>query len=353
MMIEEQLRLGFVDRMPRRPYCSDDLGNGLKIRGIDIALKHKYIQPNPPGLKYWLVFDIDRPGAALAWENGLPPPNWVATNPENGHAHMAWGVEIPVYTASEARLKPLRLAAAIEDTYTERLRADKFYAGLITKNPVHESWRVQWLTAHLYDLGELAEYVDLTKIPLKKPRRKVNSELGGLFRNVQLFDSLRYWAYDAVLGFRLNGSNFDAWLKAVSEKANGLNVFPAPLPENEVMHTAKSVARWVWKHYTGRMTDEAFSARQAARGKRRAVQRRHETSESIRRAYAGILEAGQCPTKVAVAAAAGLSREALTRDYKQLWSELEAGVNLAISSPGTDQKSAPSLYVGGAPALAV
>jgi hypothetical protein len=333
MLVQEQLSLDFARRMPRKPYCSDNVSHeGLKIRGFENAIKHKYIQINPPGLQYWLVFDLDE--GAQSWEDALlPPPNWQAFNPANGHSHVAYGIAAPVYKGSEARQKPLRLAAAIEEKYCESMRADRYYVGLITKNPTHHAWRVNWLTSHLYDLGELAEYVDLTGVGgFKKARPKLNKDSNGLFRNVQLFDALRYWAYDNVLAYRVSGSRSDKWFEAVKAKAAEFNNFPAPLPACEVGHTAKSVARWVWKHYTGRLTDEAFSARQAQRGKRRAAQRREGTSEAIRAAFAGLVEAGQRPTKKAVAEVVGISRQKLSEDYAGLWNELVMScVTLAIS----------------------
>jgi hypothetical protein len=38
---------GSADRLPRRPYCSDDLEAGLRIRSLHQALSKPYIQVNP------------------------------------------------------------------------------------------------------------------------------------------------------------------------------------------------------------------------------------------------------------------------------------------------------------------
>ncbi|EQD70371.1 Plasmid replicase, bacterial, partial [mine drainage metagenome] len=66
-----------AEHLPRRPYCSDDLVYGLQIRPRETALKKKLIQLNPPGICRFLVFDIDRVGASLEWENAsLPEPTW-------------------------------------------------------------------------------------------------------------------------------------------------------------------------------------------------------------------------------------------------------------------------------------
>lgn len=316
----EQLTLDLFERLPRRPYCADDLAAGVRIRGLEQALKCRYIQPNPPDLKFWLVYDIDRAAGAMAWDDvNLPAPNWSATNPKNGHAHLAYGIRVPVYTADPEHDKPLRLAAAIDQAYREKLKADLGYVGLITKNPTHPDWLVSWHTHHLYELGELAEWVELPR----KVRKNARLDYG-LGRNVTLFEKLRYWAYAAVLEYRLNGAKYEQWHQAVLAQASKYNDFPAPLPENEVGHTAKSVSKWVWNRYTGRMSDEAFTQRQAARGKRRAEQRRAGTTAEITEAYATLARNGKKPTKRAVAELVGISHQKLSEDYKGLWITLEA-----------------------------
>ena len=46
-----------------------------------------------------MLFDIDREGGALAWEdNGLPMPAWATINRENRHAHLAYALAAPVLT---------------------------------------------------------------------------------------------------------------------------------------------------------------------------------------------------------------------------------------------------------------
>lgn len=81
-----------------------------------------------------------------------------------------------------------------------------------------------------------------------------------------MFDLLRYWAYDSVLEY-LVSSNFKTWQQDVLATAERFNTFPEPLQRNELKNTANSVAKWVWRHYTKRWTDEEFSLVQAERGR--------------------------------------------------------------------------------------
>ena len=139
----QQLALALDERTPHRPYCTDDLRAGLRIRTRRAALRLPYIQANPPHLRFWMLHDIDRPGGALAWEDaGLPPPAWAAINRDNMHAHLAWGLSAPVLTGDAGRAEPIRYLCAIESAYRAALDADPGYSGLITKNPLHERWQV-------------------------------------------------------------------------------------------------------------------------------------------------------------------------------------------------------------------
>ena len=142
----------FVDRIPRRPYCSDDPAQGLLIRPQATALAYRHIQHNPPPHVSCLVFDVDRKPHEQHWregyhewrERGLPAPHWISINPENGNYHLGYLLASPVARTSAAKLKPLRYLAAIEHVLARRLGADMGYVGLITKNPVHSDWWTIW-----------------------------------------------------------------------------------------------------------------------------------------------------------------------------------------------------------------
>lgn len=266
--IQQQL---FNDtRLPRRPYCSDDPDHGLKIRQLKTALRRKHIQLNPPKLFFWLALDVDRPGGGLAWEDAyLPCPNWSTVNPENGHAHLVWGLEAPVLTTEAARAAPLRYLDSIRRAYTDLARADKGYAGLVSKNPTHGAWRTFWGHAHLFDLGELAEYVP----DLNRYSRRSGEEIErvGIGRNVSLFETVRHWSYKEIRLFRGAGRrHFDVWhehVRSEVEKRNG--DFTDPLPYSEIKSIAKSIAKWTWQQDPA--AEAKFKKRQSERGQKGGI----------------------------------------------------------------------------------
>jgi hypothetical protein len=206
-----------------------------------MALTRKYIQLNPPKMKSFVIFDIDRPGAALAAEDGyLPPPSLTMINPANMHAHVVYVLKTPVCVSAAGRSAPQRYYEAVRRAYTERLGADPVYAGLIAKNPWHEAWQTIEDGNAVYELGELAKVVTLPN----KPQKRDNPQ----GRNCTLFDTLRHWAYDAIRQYLAPGGEA-AWHSVVLGEAVALNDFANPLPGQEIMHIARSVARWTWRHF--------------------------------------------------------------------------------------------------------
>ncbi|MEH8120041.1 replication initiation protein [Aeromonas allosaccharophila] len=261
----------FVDRIPRRPYCSDDPAQGLLIRPQATALAYRHIQHNPPPHVSCLVFDVDRKPHEQHWregyhewrERGLPAPHWISINPENGNYHLGYLLASPVARTSAAKLKPLRYLAAIEHVLARRLGADMGYVGLITKNPVHRDWWTTWHNHAPYPLDYLAEFCP--DADLAAYSRRSRKEVGGLGRNVTVFDNVREWAYSAVREYwRPNG--YEAWADAVRAACESANAFGreqgGPLPVSEIKATAKSISRWVWN----RFTPAGFSQVQAHRG---------------------------------------------------------------------------------------
>ena len=257
-MNNAQFKQDFYEKLPHKPYCSDDLGHGVIIRPKKMAIQKPYIQHNPPCLITSLVFDIDRSDAYFAWSDAdLPTPTWIAKNPKNCHAHIGYMLATPVCTTHRARQNVIEYLAKIEQAYSLALGADRGYSGLITKNPCHTVWENHIFGVEPYELNYLADFVELTE--LKTDLREVS----GLGRNCMMFDTVRYWAYKEIRAHR--GSTFDIWLRKVLEQCQNANgAFIEPLPYSEVKATAKSIARYCWKkdgyHY------QEFIDRQSRKG---------------------------------------------------------------------------------------
>ena len=170
----------FKARLPLKPYCTEDLDCGLKIRPAKSATQFPYIQPNTPTTIGWLVFDMDHdyPYSSMLryFDVNFPDATIIAKNQDNGHCHVFYAIATPVF-ASPGHLGPLKFLAAIQEAIRIKLDADAGYCGLIAKNPLHSRWHILTHSAAVYDLAYLADWLDLApaKNPAKSPQKAADT----------------------------------------------------------------------------------------------------------------------------------------------------------------------------------
>ena len=295
-------------RLPMHGYGTDDFMHGLRIYPIENLLTKALVQHNAKHSLAWLVYDLDSDTAMLDWEdNRCPAPNMIAINPENGHAHLFYGLEKPVHNYTHASPKALRYMAAIDVALTAKLGADRGYSKFISKNPIHERWLTFFPRIDLYDLDELADWLDLSK--LQDRRRRLPAE--GLGRNCTLFETLRLWAYRERRKDQQYFSE-EYFREACLWRAFAINAeFTPPLMHSEVRSTARSVSRWTWRN----MSAEGFRQYQRNVSKIAAAKRTEQSLELRRR----IVEtARNCPTLVQadIAALCGCDQGTVSRHLR-------------------------------------
>jgi hypothetical protein len=80
----------FESSLPKWLACTDELAASIQHHPRQKALKRAYIvTPTPSALVWAMVFDVDRPEAATAWQDApteCPRPNWVTRTPERSCA---------------------------------------------------------------------------------------------------------------------------------------------------------------------------------------------------------------------------------------------------------------------------
>ena len=260
------LRQSFPSLVPAKPYCADFLHDGLQIREKQSALERRHIQLNGPATFRWMLHDIDHPSAYFAHRDAnIPQPNVIAINRENGHGHSAVLLASPVARHSASRVEPLRFFGAVERGIARRIGADRHYSGLITKNPCHRHWLVEWRREEPYTLGELADWLWFEDM---RPDATVGTTLGA-GRNCTVFDELRKIAYREARQFKRAGQSEEMFRARLERVAIGINLqFAEALKSSEVRAIAKSVSKWTWH----RFSERKFSERQARCGARRAAQ---------------------------------------------------------------------------------
>lgn len=252
-----QLSYDFYERLPKKPYCADYLGYTF-IRACSKAALKKYIQVNHPDYHHFIVIDIDRKGAVLAWSDAnFHAPNLSIKNRKNAHAHLIYFLKFPVCTTAFENMKMIKYFAAIESALTERLGGDPAYAGVLAKNPLHLFWETTvWNETHFYTLDELADSLDLKG----HPRR--NELAIGVGRNCQTFEDVRKWSYKAIRRY-WSPNYYDAWYEAVLSHCEKVNTkFIESLPQSEIRAMAKSITKWTY----ARFTPSGFSEYQSKSG---------------------------------------------------------------------------------------
>jgi hypothetical protein len=219
---------------------TNDFEDGTKFRKREKVEQFAYCGLNQM-YRHYLSFDLDLSGAAFRYEDvGLPPPTIITINPLNTHCHYLYQLKTPVAFHSSSRIKPQQMFEGIQQAMTQQLRADNAYTHFLTKNPIHPRWKVITHAA-TYDLGDFTEYLE-PKILRARPLPDDVSVRG---RNDQLFHTIRLWGYRAVHQF----NSEEQWHEAMQSQAEGVNqTFDEPLAVKEVHNTAKTTARWIWKH---------------------------------------------------------------------------------------------------------
>jgi len=295
----------FRERLPWHGFATDDLTHGLRLYPAAELLGKLLIQFHAKHSVAWLCYDVDDRGAYEAAR--APAPNLLIENPANEHCHVLYGLDVPVHNYAEARPAPQRFMAAVDIGLTALLGADPGYSKLICKNPFHPTWRTYVLRHALYDLAELADWMDLTRAL----DRRRNIAPVGFGRNCRLFEQLRRWSYRER---RQPWLSEELFREAVLRQGLVWNAdFAPPLPHAEVRAIAKSTTRWVWR----RMSDEGFSAWQRKVGALGNAVRQARAAERNAR----IIETrSDCPTLTQddIAALCGCSRWTVYRAFKTM-----------------------------------
>ena len=335
-----------LSEAPYLPRCSDNKTAAL-VRPRDYAIRYPYMQVNRQDMVSWLVFDLDHSNS-LIWEDvNLPAPNLVVRNRNNGHSHLFYAI-VPVCTSENARSKPIQYMKAVYEAMAARLNADSAYSGPVAKTPGHPWWSTWEIHGAEYDLGELADYVDLISAPPWSTSPNLDSVSHS--RHCLLFEELRFYAYSIVSREREEGTfkSFRRLLEAYADSKNNYRSrgFSMDLSFAQVCATVKSVARWTWDRYTGCSKcnrgvmglDKTMplKERQRLAAERTHQERQNATESKIGAACRLLQKKGERLTQVAVARAAGLSRQTVAK-YQNILNEsselspLEAAPLVSVS----------------------
>jgi len=342
-----------LEEAPYLPRCSDDK-TATRVRPRQHAIRYPYMQVNRPGFVSWLIFDLDHANVSIWEDAGLPAPNLIVRNRSSGHSHLYYAIP-PVCTTEAARSKPIAYMKAVYSAFAIKLNADMdFHSGPVAKTPGHPWWLTDELHNHVYELGELADYVELA-VASPWGKGPQFDEIANS-RHCILFEHLRHYAYSIVNREREDGSfaTFARLLDAFAHNKNNFHKlgFSENLPLSSLKSTVKSVARWTWDYYTGcgrchrgvmqLDADLPLPKRQQLAAERTHEVRNKSTESKVRAACRLLLQKGEALTQVAIGRIAGLTRQTVA-SYKHVLNEaLQPASSTVLAQPASP--AAPVKY---------
>jgi hypothetical protein len=263
----QSIRESIIRSVPAsKVWCTDGFEFGVIEQPKHVALAKKHIQINPHHAKAWMSFDVDRAGAAFAFDDLHIEPTLTVINPINKHAHHHIRLNKPVFMADA---KAMAYYNDVRKALAFVLRADLSYSGFVTKNPLshhHHALNSLETRAIAYELHDLVEALPCSVGELVKEadRLKQKQIESGIGRNCYLFDELRAWAYNNVRHYRENPSS---WLYDMQAQALLMNnAHGLPLGDSELQGIVRSVGRYVCPNsHKDKQHAKAFSDTQKCR----------------------------------------------------------------------------------------
>lgn len=232
----------FKNNLTAKPFCRNYKNEPVRVLPKTQAQAFNHIQSDHPEWQNYFVVDVDTNWMDVLDDTHLKP-NILVSNKDNPRAHLFFRIEALCKTKF-ARVKPIKYAAAIERSLNYHLSGDPCFNNQTTKNPLKtDQYRVLSFRKDPYSFAELHDYLDLSK-------RLVRQEVNGLSRNCDMFDIVRYKAYQIAKTYQetRKEEHFYNYLLRYAEDKNN---FSNPLGFNELKSIVKSVSRWTYKNYDG------------------------------------------------------------------------------------------------------
>lgn len=266
---QHSMKSRFVEKTPLYMLCAESLGHFSCREKKESALAKKYISPNSRGLIGWQFFDIDRAGAADAFdEANVAVPNVIIENTKNGHAHYGYALEVPVSNGPKSHKRPMQLLSSVRAGMVRRLGADPHFTYGLNKNPLHADWRTTWLNTKPHTLNDIAVWLEPEDMqPLR--RNSDPTEFAERGRNCSLTWDVGKYAIRIGWQMRKAGATQASFLREIEAQAVQLNSsFADPLGYSDVRSIARSAAKWAWSRSTAEKFSEIQSIRAQIRSQR-------------------------------------------------------------------------------------
>ena len=233
--------------LPQKTLCSNSKAIEGEKRKYS-AIYSRYIRINTDDCIHAIVFDLDYPGAAFAYEkHGLALFSFAVVNTVNAHCHGIYMIK-PVYL-KKMPTKLKWLMKRVPELLKDALSADRAITRhkQLVKNPFHKGWELAG-SGKAYTLTDLLESIPCNLWRERKKRNSNKRAINKDSRNVMLFNLGRLYAYRIVKECATI-DNLHTWILDYLHACNRnelLEHFTLALPQSEVRTITRSITRWVW-----------------------------------------------------------------------------------------------------------
>jgi hypothetical protein len=242
--LDQQIR--FINHLPSRPYCTEDLKQGTEIRDLDQGICYPYIQMNQHRKSY-IVIDIDIKNSAFLWQDlDLPEPTIICVSPITTHCHYFYelknGTLFPKSNSENNNYsrKAMKLFEATCRSLTRKIGGDVAYNGFIAKNPLHPFWITRWADTN-YDFSFFSEHIDIDWSFLKSEESDYECIES---RNCSIFNTARKLTYSIVHP----DISRDEIYEFVYTTVNELNKrYAEKLPQGELRTITNSITKYCFE----------------------------------------------------------------------------------------------------------
>lgn len=323
--------------MPRTPLTGDYKSDHFFLP-LDQSLQHPYTQFNRTWkgfiIRNTITIDIDEPMALEVFREraGLEPNLWVLNPGKAMSGHVSLVLSKAVFVPVGAKPRPwfqgIRREAwevllLLEEWLVAVCKADKAITTQKTKTPGHPDHITYWREGNLRSLGELAEWIDWSRVQQDIPRGTPRTSTG---RNDTLYMRALYAGCDYAAA---GAQSVDDVLEHLMGRVDTLNDFVEPLSLAEVRATLKSAAKQAWARR------DTWKPRGAAKQAKPAFTREQRTEGTLQR----LVEAG----KQLVSSGLELAKKALARaahaginTVRRYWDRVQSACLQGSTEGGSD-----------------
>lgn len=339
----DQVLLDFYNHLPERhrvAYRNDYKKFAFVAR--EEVFNFNALYKNRDRDKY-LVVDQDHEDTHRWHYEGLKQPHIIVKNKDNGRAHLFWRIDGFICHNGNTPHKLLNLWRDCKTGLNFTLDGDINFSDVYVKNPLSNDFIVITRDDPTpYYLGDFVKDLVFPDNVIKNGRRRIGNKsiylenVGVGDRNRALFNSLRVFAYRNKCRFLLQGRKaFLGELIFIALQRNDL--FASSLPKAEVIDMVKSIVKYVWDrnskkwliepNYKNRgacyqdgliKADMTIAEKQSIGAEYANALRKSASISAITKAVEELKSAGLRVSVAVVAKMAGMSREAIYKNYMDL-----------------------------------